>query len=75
MCSRLEEPTEGVREVLLAHQLHVVVYGLGGQGVLSEDQGLLLSEALHLSTSQVEQELLEKTQHVTAEAEDATLRL
>lgn len=58
--SRLKDPTKGVDEVLLANQLHVIIDGFRGQGVLSEDQCLLLSETLHLGTSQVQQELLEQ---------------
>lgn len=67
--SRLKVPTKGVDEVLLANQLHVIIDGLGGQSVLSEDQRLLLSKTLHLSSSQVNQELLEEIHHVTAEVE------
>lgn len=67
--SRLKDPTKGVDEVLLANQLHVIIYGFGGQGVLSEDQCLLLSQTLHLSTSQVQQELLEQIRYLPAEVE------
>lgn len=65
--SRLKAPTEGVDEVLLANQLHVVVDGFRGQRVLSEDQRLLLPQTLHLSTSQVSQELLQESRGVSVD--------
>lgn len=45
-------------EVLLPHQLEVLLNGLGGDGVLSEDQDVMFSATVHLRHHQVGQKVL-----------------
>lgn len=52
--------TQGVLQVLLSHQLEVLLDGLGGERVLSEDQVLVLAAAVHLRHHQVREEILQR---------------
>lgn len=56
--------TQGVVQVLLSHQLQVLLHGLGGQRVLPEDQHVVLAAAVHLRHHQVGQEVLKGQQRV-----------
>lgn len=64
VCVRVRVFTEGVVQVLLSHQLQVLLHGLGGQRVLPEDQHVVLAAAVHLRHHQVGQEVLKGQQRV-----------
>ena len=55
VCTRL---TQRVVQVLLSHQLQVLLDGFGGQRVLPEDQDVVVGTSIHLRHHQVGQEVL-----------------
>lgn len=59
--------TQGVVQVLLAHQFQVLFNGLGGDGVLSEDQDVMVPTTVHLRHHQVSEEVLGEECEVSRE--------